>query len=119
MRDQTRYGLLAASWEAGGKAENRLLLGSDVAAAKDWLERRPRTMPEPSEAVRDFIRASEEAETRRTSEERRRLAEIAAAQEEREKALHVLRALAAHPGDYSDHAGGGGRRARLGDLAVT
>ena len=48
VRDQTRYGLLAASWEAGGKAENRLLLGSDVAAAKDWLERRPRTMPEPN-----------------------------------------------------------------------
>jgi len=85
VRDQTRYGLLAASWEDGGKAENRLLLGSDVAAAKTWLERRPRTMPEPSETVRNFIRASEEAETRRMSEERRRLAEITAAQEERER----------------------------------
>ena len=90
VRDQTRYGLLAASWEDGGKAENRLLLGSDVAAAKNWLERRPRTMPEPTEAVRNFIRASEEAEARRTSEERRRLAEIAEAQKEREQALQGL-----------------------------
>jgi TIR domain-containing protein/WD40 domain-containing protein len=74
-RDQTRYSGLGASWEAGGRPENRLLSGGDIGLAKDWLERRPHEMPEPTELVRDFIKASEAAEEARSSAELHRLAE--------------------------------------------
>jgi hypothetical protein len=74
-RDQTRFSGLAASWKTGGCPENRLLSGGDIGLAKDWLARRPHEMPEPTELVRDFIKASEAAEEARSSSERHRLAE--------------------------------------------
>jgi hypothetical protein len=89
-RDQTRFGELAASWEGGGRSVNRLLSGSDIAQAKDWLARHPREMPEPSDLVRNYIRASEEEEKRRTSEERLRLAERERLVQEAEAAVGKL-----------------------------
>lgn len=61
VRDQTRHGGLAASWQAGGRTENRLQSGGDIGLAKEWLARKPREMPEVSEVVREFARASEAA----------------------------------------------------------
>ena len=88
LREHTRYLSLARSWDDAGRPDdNRLLSGSDVAAAKDWLARRRSESPEPTALHRDFIRASEDAETARRSEERRRLAAIEAAQTSRAAAL--------------------------------
>jgi len=67
--------------------ESRLLSGSDIIAAKTWVARRPKGAAEPTSLHLDFIRASEEGEDARLTAQRKQLAEIAAAQEERQKAL--------------------------------
>jgi hypothetical protein len=87
LREHTRLLLRATEWENGGKATNRLLSGSDIGAAKAWALRRPKGAPEPTSLHIDFIRASEEAEDERLREQRKRLEEMATAQEERAKAL--------------------------------
>ena len=87
MREHTRLLARASEWEAAGHLENRMLSGADIAAAKDWASKRPKGAPEPTALHLEYIRASEDAETARTSAERKRLEEIASAQAEREKAL--------------------------------
>jgi hypothetical protein len=87
LREHTRLLQRAIEWEAGGRHENRLLSGADVAAARSWVARRPKGAPEPTAAHLEFIRASEEAEARRLSAERENLERIAAAQAARETAL--------------------------------
>jgi tetratricopeptide (TPR) repeat protein len=87
LREHTRYLLRAIEWEGGGRTENRLLSGSDITAAKAWAARRPKDAPEPTPLHYDFIRASEDAEDARLNAQRKQLAEMAAAQEERAKAL--------------------------------
>jgi hypothetical protein len=87
LREHTRLLLRATEWRAGDWAENRLLSGSDIAAAKAWAARRPKDAPEPTDLHLEFIRASEEAEDARLSSQRKQLEEIAEAQGEREKAL--------------------------------
>ncbi len=58
LREHTRDLARATEWDEGGRSPNRLLTGSDIAAAKDWAARRPRTAPEPTALQLDFIRAS-------------------------------------------------------------
>lgn len=87
LREHTRYLSLARSWDDVGRPDNRLLSGSDIAAAKDWLARRRIESPEPTPLHLDFIRASEDAQALRLSEERNRLATIEAAQTARATAL--------------------------------
>lgn len=87
LREHTRYLTLAQSWDQAGRRDNRLLSGTDIAAAKDWAGRRPKGAPELTELHRDFIRASEEAEAALASAERKRLAEIEEAQTARGEAL--------------------------------
>jgi hypothetical protein len=87
IREHTRLLVRASEWAAGGRPLNRLLSGNDVAEAKAWLARRPKDAPEPTDLHRDFILASEQAETARASAEQQRLAEISSAQAERERAL--------------------------------
>ncbi len=87
MREHTRLLARASEWEAAGHLENRMLSGADIGAAKDWASKRPKGAPEPTALHLEYIRASEDAETARTSAERKRLEEIASAQAEREKAL--------------------------------
>jgi TPR repeat protein len=67
---------------------NRLLSGNDILEAKAWAARRPKTAPEPTALQLDFIRASEEEAEARLSAQRKQLDAMAAAQAEREKALH-------------------------------
>jgi WD40 repeat protein len=89
LREHTRYLQRAIEWEAGGRQDIRLLSGSDIVAAKAWAARRPQDAPEPTALHLDFIKASEEAEDVRLSTQRKQLAEMAAAQTEREKALNA------------------------------
>jgi len=87
LREHTRYLTLAQSWDQAGRRDNRLLSGTDIAAAKDWVGRRPKDAPELTELHLDFIRASEAAEAAQASAERKRLAEIEEAQSARGEAL--------------------------------
>ena len=86
-REHTRILLRAMEWDEGGRQSTRLLSGTDIQAAKEWAARRPRTAPELSELQLAFIRASEEEAEARGNAERQRLAEMAAAQEARARAL--------------------------------
>lgn len=87
VREHTRLLVRASEWAAGGRPVNRLLSGNDVADAKAWAASRPKDAPEPTNLHLDFILASEQAEAVRAGTEQKRLAEIAAAQTEREHAL--------------------------------
>src|SRR5262249_31481447 len=75
-------------WDKGGRPANRLLSGDDIAEAKAWVARRPKNAPEPTALHLDFIRASEEEGEARSSAQRKQLEAMAAAQAERETALH-------------------------------
>src|SRR5262249_9395172 len=39
LREHTRYLQRATEWDRGGRPVNRLLSGSDIAEAKDWVRR--------------------------------------------------------------------------------
>lgn len=43
LREHTRYLQRANEWEKGGRLANRLLSGDDIAEAKAWVARRPKT----------------------------------------------------------------------------
>ena len=88
LREHTRYLQRAIEWDKGGRPANRLLSGNDILEAKAWAARRPKSAPEPTALHLDFIRASEEEAEARLSEQRKQLEAMAAAQAERETALH-------------------------------
>jgi TPR repeat protein len=88
LREHTRYLQRATEWDRGGRPANRLLSGDDIADAKAWLARRSKNAPEPTALHLDFIRASEEEAEARASAQRKQLDAMAAAQAERETALH-------------------------------
>ena len=88
LREHTRYLQRAMEWDKGGRPANRLLSGNDVLDAKAWVARRPKGAPEPTPLQLDFIRTSEEEAEARLSEQRKQLEAMAAAQAERETALH-------------------------------
>lgn len=87
IREHTRLLQRATEWDAGGRVAIRLLSGTDISAAKAWSARRPNLAPEPTALIVDFIRASEQEETKRADVERKRIEDMAAAQAERESAL--------------------------------
>ena len=76
LREHTRYLQRASEWDAGGRAANRLLSGSDIATAKAWAACRPKDAPEPTPLQLDFIKASELEESRQRSAEAQRLWEV-------------------------------------------
>jgi TPR repeat protein len=88
LREHTRYLQRAMEWDKGGRPANRLLSGNDIGDAKAWVARRPKGAPEPTALQLDFIRTSEEEAQARLSEQRKQLEAMAAAQAERETALH-------------------------------
>src|SRR5262245_31329805 len=88
LREHTRYLQRATEWDRGGRPANRLLSGDDIAEAKAWAARRPKNAPEPTALHLDFILASEEEAEARSNAHRKQLEEMAAAQAERETALH-------------------------------
>jgi tetratricopeptide (TPR) repeat protein len=87
LREHTRLLQRATEWDSAKRVENRMLSGADIEDAKAWVARRPRGAPQPTPLHLDFIRASEAAEQARVSAEGQRLAEMAAAQDARAKAL--------------------------------
>ena len=87
LREHTRYLQRAIEWDKGGRPANRLLSGNDILEAKAWAARRPKSAPEPTALHLDFIRASEDEAETRSSAERRRLVEMASAQDARATAL--------------------------------
>ena len=72
LREHTRLLTRAQEWQAADRAGNRLLSGSDIAAAKAWLDRSPSEGLQPTELHRDFIQASDRAEALKLSAERER-----------------------------------------------
>src|SRR6516225_824581 len=94
IREHTRIGEAALRWDARGRAEALLFRGDELAAAKGWLASQPKYAPDPTLLHHEFIKAAEDAEAARSSAERQRLDQMAAAlervklaQDEREKAL--------------------------------
>ena len=87
LRERTRLLQRANEWDSAGRPEYQLLFGESIAQAKAWAERRPKDAPEPTAQHYEFVRASEEADARREDTERQQLEQIAAAQDDRAKAL--------------------------------
>jgi TPR repeat protein len=112
LRAHTRYLQRAIEWDTGGRPTNRLLYGSDVPEATTWAARRPKSAPEPTALHLDFIRASEEEAEARLSEQRKQLEAMAAAQAEREKALHDAEEALKQAADAQR------RRTRIRNLAL-
>jgi TPR repeat protein len=118
LRDHTRYLQRAIEWE-GGRPANRLLSGDDIAEAKAWVARRPKGAPEPTAMQLDFIRASEEEAEARLSEQRKQLDAMAAAQAERETALHDREEAVKQAADAQQRAADAQRRrARIRNIAL-
>jgi TPR repeat protein len=112
LRDHTRYLQRAIEWDRGGRPANRLLSGDDIAEAKAWVARRPKNAPEPTALQLDFIRASEEEEAARLSEQRKQLEAVAAAQAARETALNERQEALKQVADAQR------RRARIRNIAL-
>jgi hypothetical protein len=93
LREHTRLLLRATEWDMGGRPENRLLSGDDIAAAKAWAARRPKGAPELTAQHLEFIKASEDAETARENATRRALEERARLLRRGQWALAVIAAL--------------------------
>lgn len=89
LREHTRLLTRAQEWQAADKVDNRLLSGSDIAAAKAWLDHSPAEGPQPTELHRDFIQASDRAETLRLSAERERAEKLERAVRRTRTALGV------------------------------
>jgi TPR repeat protein len=111
LREHTRLLLRATEWDSGGRAENRLLSGSDIVAAKAWAAKRPRGAPEPTALHLEFIQTSEQAEDARLSAQRKQLEAMAQAQAEREAALHQAEEALQQAADAQR------RRARIRNIA--
>ena len=60
IREHTRYGELARTWEQSARADHDILRGNTLAAAEEWLRLRPRSAPEPTELQTAFIARSRE-----------------------------------------------------------
>ena len=112
LREHTRYLQRATEWDARGRPANRLLSGDDIAEAKAWAARRPKSAPEPTALHLDFIRASEEEAEARSSAQREQLQAMAAAQAEREKALNEAEAALKQAADAQR------KRARIRNIAL-
>lgn len=90
VREHTRLGELAARWRQKQQSDALLLRGSELVAATGWLETWRPGAPEPTALHREHIEASASAENLAVGAERKRLAEVAVAQEQRERALQQL-----------------------------
>jgi hypothetical protein len=89
IREHTRLGELSARWQSRDRPDSLLLRGDEVDAAKMWAAKRMPEAPEITSHQLAFIRASEQAEDARLMAQRKQLEEMAAAQDERAKALRA------------------------------
>jgi hypothetical protein len=58
IREHTRYGELARTWQEGERAAHDILRGDTLVAAETWLTLRPKGTPEPSALLLSFIKGS-------------------------------------------------------------
>jgi len=65
IQEHTRIADLARSWSDHQNSRDRLLRGQALAAAEQWIARRPAAAPQPSQAHLAFIAASQIAAKRR------------------------------------------------------
>lgn len=88
----------ASRWHQEGRASDLLLRDSDLAGSKTWRDRRPADAPDLTALRRAFIASSEGEEAARSSAERKRLEEMAAAQAERlQRSRHASMRSIARP----------------------
>lgn len=87
VREHTRLEELATRWHENHRNNDLLVRGSELAAFGHWRDRRPSNASELTTLQRAFISASENEEDLRENTERKRLAEIDAAQNERQAAI--------------------------------
>lgn len=80
VRQHTRLQQRALEWIEADRAENRLIRGEDIKAARQLLARANKDLPPVTDMQRDFIQASEEADARLQSLERQRLESMRRAQ---------------------------------------
>jgi formylglycine-generating enzyme required for sulfatase activity len=68
IREHTRLAELAARWQSRNRAQSLLLRDDEVDAAKAWVVKRKSDAPQITELQRNFLSASEQAETARNAE---------------------------------------------------
>lgn len=87
LNEATRLLLRAQEWDAAERKPNRMLSGDDIASAKRWLASTPKgAEPTVTELHRDYIRASDEADSAARDAEVKRQREFAAAEQARARA---------------------------------
>ncbi len=84
-RQHNRLITRAVEWDAGNRVQSGLLLGEQIPQAMQSLSRKPKSAPDISDLVHEFIAESEAAESRRLEAERKRLEQVATAQTARAK----------------------------------
>ena len=89
VREHTRLGELSARWQSRDRSDSLLLRGDELDAAKMWAAKRRPEAPEITSLQQAFISASQKAEDAHLIAERKQLEEMAAAQDERAKALRA------------------------------
>ncbi|MEQ1696045.1 MAG: toll/interleukin-1 receptor domain-containing protein [Hyphomicrobiaceae bacterium] len=87
IRQHTHIAEMAARWQAGGRAGDQLVRGSELELIQKWRAARPANAPELTPAQRNFIEASELAEALRQNWERQQIEEMRAAQAAKAEAL--------------------------------
>ena len=87
LREHTTLGERAAKWELRGRDSDSLLRGKLLTDAEKLLADRPVNAPQFTDLQRVYLDASRLAEDAGANAERQRLADMKAAQEEREKAI--------------------------------
>lgn len=99
IREHTRIGEAALRWDGRGRVDALLPRGEELLAAKEWLKAQPKYAPGPTMLTQEFINFGEDAEAARSTVERQRLDQMAAAlereksaQADREKALRQAQA---------------------------
>jgi hypothetical protein len=87
LRDHTRLTEMAVHWDRTGRSGDLLLRGSELEAFRNWRARRPASAPPLTGLQQSYVDASDMLERELSDEARQRLADMAAAQAERERAL--------------------------------
>jgi len=97
IREHTRIGELASHWRDEEHSTDLLLRGSELVRSQQWRDSKPANAPELTALQREFLQASEEAESARYDAERREIEEkkraleqVEAAQTERRIVLQKL-----------------------------
>src|SRR5262249_27490165 len=88
LREHTRFLQRATEWDRAVGQQTGFFQATILLKQGAWASRRPKNAPEPTSLHLDFIRASEEEAEARSSAQRKQLEAMAAAQAERETALH-------------------------------